>query len=144
MDLNKLTPSEKIIGAAGILLFIDSFLPWFRFSVFGASATQSGWSNVFSLLAVLVAVVMVAQIILSKFTAVDLPNLGNLSWGQVHLFAGVGVLALVVLQFLIGDSPYGRAFGIYIGILLSAGLAYGGFMRSREPEAAGGGRASTL
>ena len=138
MDLNKLSPGERIIAAAGVLLFVDSFFPWFRYCVdvvvFRRCVSHSAWSNALSALAVLIAIAMVAQVAVSNFGKARLTAPGNLSWGQTHLFAGFAVLALVILQFLSGDSPLGRSFGHYIGIVLAAGIAYGGMVRSREPE----------
>jgi hypothetical protein len=138
MDLGKLTPGERIIGAGGTLLFLDSFFPWFRYCVnvvlFHRCVNHTGWSNILSTLAVLLAMAMVAQIAITRFTTSTVPTLGDVSWGQAHLFAGFAVLALVILQFLSGDSPLGRSVGLYIGLVLAAGIAYGGMIRSREPD----------
>ena len=144
MDLNKLSPGERIIAAAGVLLFVDSFLPWFRYCLpignvgllrlSRPCVSHSAWANALSALAVLIAIAMVAQIAVTHFGSARLKPPGSLSWGQTHLFAGFAALALVILQFLSGDSPFGRAFGHYIGIVLAGAIAYGGMVRSREPE----------
>jgi hypothetical protein len=144
MDINKLSPGERIIAAAGILLFVDSFFPWFRYclpignvSILGINrpcANYTAWSSLLSTLAVLIAMAMVVQIAVTKFGNAHVPAPGTMSWGQVHLFAGFAVVALVLLQFLAGKSPAGRSFGVFLGIGIAAGLAYGGMVRSREPE----------
>ena len=138
MDIGKLSPGERIIAGAGILLFVDSFLPWFRFCigalVFRACAHHSAWANPLSALAVLIAIAMVVQIAVRHYSSARMAAPGAMTWGQVHLFAGFAVLALVILQFLAGDSPMHRAFGIFVGLVCAAGLAYGGMVRSREPE----------
>jgi len=138
MDIGKLSRGERIIGGAGVLLFVDSLLPWFRFCiggvVFRACAHHNGWSNALSSLALLIAIAMVVQIGVHHFSTARMSAPGTMSWGQVHLFAGFAVLALVVLQFLAGDSPMHRAFGSYVGLVCAAGMAYGGMVRSREPE----------
>jgi hypothetical protein len=138
MDIGKLSRGERIIGGAGVLLFVDSFLPWFRFCiggvVFRACAHHNGWSNALSALGLLVATAMVVQIGVHHFSSMRLSSPGTISWGQAHLFAGFAVLALVVLQFLAGDSPMHRAFGSYFALVCAAGIAYGGMVRSREPE----------
>jgi hypothetical protein len=138
MDIGKLSPGERIIGGAGILLFVDGFLPWFRFCiggvVFRACAHHNAWDNALSALALLIAVAMVIQIAVRHFSTLRVSSPGSMSWGQVHLFAGFAVLALVILQFLAGNSPMHRAFGIYVGLVCAAGLAYGGMVRSREPD----------
>jgi hypothetical protein len=138
MDIGKLSPGERIIAGAGVALFVDSFFPWFRFCiggvVFRACAHHNGWSNALSALALLVAIAMVAQIAVRHFSSMRLSSPGAMSWGQAHVFAGFAVLALVILQFLAGDSPMHRAVGVYVGLVCAAGLAYGGMVRSREPE----------
>jgi len=135
MDFNKLSQSERIIVISGVLLFLFSFFPWF--GLLGGS--HSGWDNTLSLLAVIVGVIMVVQVALARFTTVQLPTL-PVPWGQVHLGLGVIALAFVVLQLLIGDEVLGikldRKVGIYLGLLAAAGLAYGGFLRSKEPDGA--------
>jgi hypothetical protein len=148
MDIGKLSRGERIIGGAGVLLFADSFLPWFRYclaignvgvlSIHQPCASRGAWTNTLSVLALLVAIAMVAQIGVHHFSTARMSAPGTMSWGQAHLFAGFAVLALVVLQSLAGYHPYGiswhRAFGIYVGLVCAAGLAYGGMVRSREPE----------
>jgi len=139
MGIGKLSPGERVIGGAGILLFVDSFLPWFRFCVgalvFRACAHHSAWANPLSALGVLIAIAMVVQIAVRHYSSARMGEAGNMTWGQVHLFAGFAVFALVILQFLAGDSPMHRVFGVFVGLVGAAGLAYGGMIRSREPEA---------
>ncbi len=145
---------EQVIGVAGILLFIDSFLNWFSrdFGGFGISATvtQNGWDNIFSLLAVLIGIAMVVVLVIQNFTGVGLPDrLGTLSWAQGYLIAGVVALALVVLQLIIGSDAgtfgvsanLNRTYGLWLGLIFSAGLAGGGFLMvqgAEEGEAPGG------
>ncbi|MCZ7535922.1 MAG: hypothetical protein M5T61_08380 [Acidimicrobiia bacterium] len=141
--LKDLTLGEKIVAAAGALLLIDSFLPWYSVdigSAFGVSYsyTRSGWQSpgaLWSMLAVLLGVAMAAQVIVSKLGLAELPEkLGNFSWGQVHMFGGIAVLALVVIKF-IGESDY-VGFGMWIGFLCGAGLAFGGFTINKERSSA--------
>ncbi len=141
MDLDKLSPAERIIAACGVALAIVSFFPWFGL----AGGTRNAWKNPLSALAVLVGIAMVAQIVLTRFTTAKLPS-PPVPWGQVHLILGVLALALALLQFLIGDEvtlgvpgmrvsvELDREFGSFLGVLAAAGLAYGGFRRSKEPE----------
>lgn len=148
MDIGKLSPGERIIAGAGVALVVDSFLPWFRYClaignvgmlrIHQPCASRTAWANTLSVLALLLAIAMVAQVAVHHFSTVRLSSPGTMSWGQAHLFAGFAVLALVVLQSLAGYHPFGiswhRAFGIYVGLVCAAGLAYGGMVRSREPE----------
>jgi hypothetical protein len=138
---DKLSPAEKIIAACGVALAIVSFFPWFGL----AGGTRNAWKNPLSSFAVLVGIVMVAQILLSRFTTTKLPA-PPVPWGRVHLILGVLALVLALLQFVVGDEVTARVadvrvsveldreFGLFLGVLAAAGLAYGGFRRSKEPE----------
>jgi len=140
MEIGKLSPAERIIGLFGVLLLIDSFIPWFRqcFTLLGSSVcgSHNAWNNALSLLATLIALAMVALILATRFGSVKLPPVGSISWGQLYLIAGVVVLVMVVLQVLVGDNGVHRFIGAYLGILFALGLAYGALQRSREPEPA--------
>ncbi len=137
MDFNKLSQSERIIAISGVLLLLFSFFPWFGIG----EGSHNGWDNTLSLLAVLIGIVMVVQIALARFSTVQMPAL-PVTWGQVHLGLGVLAFVLVLLQLLLGDEvgAFGitveldRKIGVFLGLLAAAGLAAGGFLRSKEPE----------
>lgn len=141
MDLNKLTQGEKVIAGSAIAFFIFSFLPWYG----KGGYSRNGWSYfLFGVIPVLLAIIMVAQIAISRFTETKLPDL-PLSWGQIHLIAGGLAAVLVLLKLLIGDkySVFGfgsisldREYGLFLGFLAGIGLAAGGFLKSREPAGA--------
>jgi hypothetical protein len=139
---------EKIILIAAPLFFIASFLPWFNYDLgIAGDVSKSGWSGdgaIFSILAVLLALVMLAQIIIARFTTVQLPALPQgLTWPRIHLGAGVIILLLVALRFLLGESTGGfdadRSYGLFIAIILAIALAAGGFLMFQEEQKAGGG-----
>ena len=143
MDLSKLSQGEKAIAGSAVVLLIASFLPWFKLDLGIAEPSRNGWGNVLSMLGILVGLVMLLQIVLAKFTTTKLPT-PPVPWGRVHLILGVAAFALILLQAVVGDSVLGvdldRAFGLFIGVLAAAGLAYGGFVRSKEPEVTPGFR----
>ncbi len=135
---------ERIIIIAAPLFFIDGFLPWFDYDFVGGPS-RSGWSGDFSFLsiiAILAAVVMVAQIVVARFTDVQLPALPQgLTWPRVHLGLAGYVAFAVVIRLIVGESTGGFdadiAFGLWIAVILAAALAAGGFLMFRE-ETAGG------
>lgn len=141
--MDKLRTSDKIIVGAGALLLVSSFLPWFRTCIrilgVGGCVSHNGWSNVLSLLGVLLGVAMAVLIVLERMGTVKLPDVGNLSWSQLYFFSGIAVAALVVLQLLVGDSPLGRSWGLIVGVVAAAGVAYGGFLGFNEAKSAGTG-----
>lgn len=116
-------------------MLIASFLPWYRVSFFGTSASINGWEApgaFFSILAVLVAVVLAGAILAPKFGNVVLPNLGSITWGQAFLGGGIAVVALVVLKF-INESSF-MSFGFYLGFLAAAAVAAGGYLLYTEEQ----------
>lgn len=150
MNFNSLSPGEKLIVGCGVSLLILSFMPWFRF---GGTAVplieRTAWSNLISALGVIAGILMVLQVLLTRFGTAKLPT-PKMKWGQVHLVLGVFALVLILAQALIGDSystpalpgielDLERRPSLILGTLAAFGLAYGGFVRSKEPEDAGGG-----
>ena len=136
MDLNKLTTPEKVISASAIVLFIASFLPWFKISFLGSDITGNGWDVGFFWggIPTILGLVMLAHIVLTKLannvTVPDLP------WPRIHLIAGIVAGAIVVLKLLMGHSEIGvdfdRAFGLFLAALAGIGLAVGGFLYYKE------------
>jgi len=146
VDLNKLTQGEKVIAGSAIAFLLFTFMPWF--GKYGQS--RNGWDYfLFGIIPLLLAIAMVAQIAIARFSETKLPD-PPLPWGQIHLIAGCVAGALVLLKLLIGDSAGGgsvaglsipsvdldRKFGIFLAFLAAIGLAAGGFLKSKEPAEA--------
>jgi hypothetical protein len=141
MDFSKLTFGDKIVLGSGILLILDLlFLPWHKISVAGIidvnrTGVQSP-NSFYGVVALLLVVVMVAQVVVSKLTSAKLPEI-PVPWSRVHLIAGVAVFALLLLKLLVETRLLG--FGAFLGLILAAALAFGGYTISREaPHPAGG------
>jgi hypothetical protein len=129
-------------------MFIDSFLPWYSVSspsytvggikIGGVSLSRNGWQSpgsIWSILATLIAIAMVAQIVVTKLKLAKLPDkLGNFSWAQVHLIGGVAAVVLVVIKWLNEHDFIG--FGFWLGLLAAAGLAAGGYLLSQQSSSA--------
>lgn len=141
MDFNKLSKGERIVLIAGVLLIIDLlFLPWHRIdvpSVLGVDVGDVSRTGVqspnggYGVLALLVTLIMVGQIIAARFTTAKLPN-PPVPWERVHLIAGAVVAGLLLLKLLVEMDFLG--IGAWLGVLLGAAIAYGGFMISKEPR----------
>ena len=140
MDFNKLSLGDKIVGGAGIVLLIDLlFFPWHSvdLGVFGTvtrSAIESpnafwGW------LALLVTLAVVVVVVLKRLTTVALPDL-PIAWNQAIFFGTIAVGVLLLLK-LISTTDF-LGFGAWLGILFAAGMIYGGFLVSKQPEEATG------
>lgn len=137
MDLSKLTLSDKIIGATGIVLIIDLIaLPWHDvdLGILGSetrTAIQSpnGFYGVLALLLTLAVVGVTALRVFSPDT--KLPEL-PISWNQAIFFAAAATAALLLLKLIVETDFLG--FGSWLGILLAGGMAYGGFLKFQEDK----------
>jgi hypothetical protein len=148
VDLKKLTPGEITTAISGVVLLVFSFFHWYSVSYdigpYSGSVSRNGWQSpgaIWSILAVILGVVLAAHVIVEKLGNVDLPDrLGSVGWGVTHLVGGVLAFVFVLLK-LVNESS-SLAFGFYIGILASLGLAVGGYLMAKEmgelPQALGG------
>ena len=143
MDVDRLTQGEKIAGIAAIVLFISMFFAWFGFdspageleSRFGVnvdvgSLTFNAWESFdFIDLVLLLTVVVTLGAVVVKATdaLIDFP------FNAVVAILG-GLSALLVLYRIV-DPPGGadREWGVFLGLVLSALVAYGGY-RAMEEE----------
>jgi hypothetical protein len=145
--LSRPTRGEQVILLAGVLLLLDAFLPWFRHCedlsdlnptnadpIYGVTCTgSSGWSNSLSSIGLLVALLMLLGVA-SRTTGVRIPKVGRVLIARPTLLAGGAVsLLMVFAQLITGDGRFGRSWGVFGGLVLAAGLAYGGYLRFREP-----------
>jgi hypothetical protein len=140
VDLSKLTLGEKIVAGAGIALVIDLlFLPWHTVDIGILEISRSGIEspNAFwGVVAMLLAAAMVAAVTVRRLTNAELPELG-VPLEQVLFIAGVAVAALLALKLLLETDALG--FGAFLGILLAAAIAYGGFLMREESGRADAG-----
>jgi hypothetical protein len=140
MANRQLTTGGMIVAGTGVAFLVDSLIPWHRtcFELLGNSTcvSENAWGTPFSLLASLLVLALVAEVIAVQLMDQKLPAVGTLTWAQIRLGAAGAVLALVVLQLLVGDNGLGRSFGLFIGLVLAAGLLYGTFARNKESEPA--------
>ena len=132
MERTQRSQGQLIAGAAGVLLFIFLFLPWF-----GEGGTNlSGWegqssTDVYLLITALVAV---ATVVIA---------------GRGVLFSGLtmngatavlGAAATLVLLWLsVFDFPAGadRKVGVYLSLVAVAVIAVGGYTAARDADAGG-------
>jgi hypothetical protein len=135
-DLRTLSTGTKILLGAGLLLFIDTFLAWQEVSVeVGgveiASASRNAWHGFWGVVMGLALVALLVWVAL-QIWKVELPNMNLPEKTVTATLAGL-VFVLAVLKNLIDDYS---AWPSYVGVVLAAAVAVGGWMRLQEPEAA--------
>ncbi|HEX8804072.1 MAG TPA: hypothetical protein VF743_07755 [Acidimicrobiales bacterium] len=143
MDLNKLSLGDKIVAGLGILEFILLFIvPWHSIDVFGETFTLKPLEGDYeavawpAALALIVLIVLVAVVLIRKLApTVNLPNL-PIGWNQAIFYASIAVPALLLLKLILQTDAL--SFWAYVLIAIGVGIAYGGYLISREPEPAVG------
>jgi hypothetical protein len=149
-DHRRLRLGEQIAGASAVLLFIDMFLAWYSgvdvsANVLGRSVSRtvggdvSAWSafgllDLFLLLVILVTLALVVLKATQRSPA--LPVAASV------IVTALGALAFLLVLFRVIDPPnadygFGSAsanvtYGIFLGLILTAGIAYGGFRSMKE------------
>jgi hypothetical protein len=139
VDLNKLSLGDRLVAGLGIVEFLLLFIvPWHSVDVFGETFTLSpiegdgtavAWPAALALivLAALVVVVLVRKLA----PQVNLPEL-PIAWNQAIFYAAIAVPVLLFLKLILETDSL--SFWAYILVLIGAGIAYGGFLISKEPE----------
>ena len=138
--LKDLGLGEKIILGAAVAFFIDSFLPWYKWSAGPFSFTWSGWSGdlaIMSIFALLIALGMAGVIVVKAFgkegTIPD--NISGVTWPKIYLGGWIATAALVAIRFL--NHSGDLSFGFFIGIICVAALAAGGFLLFQAEQKGG-------
>jgi hypothetical protein len=148
MEADRLSTGEKIAAVSAILLFVFMFFDWFGVEISGvpgfsgdvSGSGGSAWDAldvipIFLMLAI-VAAIGVAVIRLTD-ADIELPVSLN------SIVAGLGGFAVLLILFRIIFPPDFGSFGgvevdatlklgIFLGLLASAGIAYGGYSAMRE------------
>jgi hypothetical protein len=148
MELDRLSPGEKISAVSAILLFIFMFFDWFGVEVSnvpGFSGTVGGaggsaWDALDVIpIFLMIAIVAAIGVAVIRLTDADLEPPISLN----AIVAALGGLAVLLILYRIVDPPGGGTFGgvsvditlkfgIFLGLIAAAGIAYGGYSAMRE------------
>ena len=130
MDFNSLPRHEQLAGVAAVIAVVSLFLPWYGEGEASASAFDSGflaWAGM--LLALAGAVVL-----LLKAFEIHNTELGGMSAEYLALsLASLGTIFVLLRLTTGGPSGGGVRFGLVIGLITSAAIAYGCFC-SRDTD----------
>lgn len=122
-DLNALSTPRKLLLGGGILLLINSFLPWYHASLFGVSVNFTGWHQ----LGTLAWIILIGVLI---WEGLRIAGVAPVTGRQADLASAVGALAAVVVGviFVIQRlSDGGLGIGFWLGIVLLVVVGYGAF-----------------
>ena len=131
MDLSRVTLGDKILAGAGIALVIDLvILPWR--TIFGQGTTAvSPPDAIWGELALLLVLAILVSLAVRRFSTAALPAL-PVSIGVLTFAATLGVAALLIIKVVVLSDDLG--IGAYLGILLAAAMAYGGYLGRDETD----------
>jgi hypothetical protein len=140
LDTSRLSPGEFAGMAAGAVLFLSLWLPWFTTSAGNPNSRLGGASggdgvnawHVFSKLDILLALAGTAPFVLSWILARG----HRLTWkpGEVTMIVGATAFVLILCNGIIlgrpGDSvEIGLGIGYAVGLIASAGMLVAGYLR---------------
>jgi hypothetical protein len=128
------------IMAAGVVVFLAGFMPFYTISAFGGSASWSAWHGFFGWFGVLCALAGAVILAVTLFANVALPF--PVYQGAVAAF-GLSVICLILALFVNplpscgGACSSGHGFGYWLALIVAlAGLGLS-VMRMRESTSTG-------
>jgi hypothetical protein len=160
MDVDKLNTGEKIAGVSAVLLFIFMFFDWFGVEIsgeggsvsFGSGAGGSAWDALDFIPIVLVITIVVALI--NVFLRLSDSDYEPPVSVNVAVAVLGGISTLLVLYRIIDPPGFGTfggvsvdatlEFGIFLGLVTAAGIAFGGYRGMQEEGSSFSGTADKL
>ena len=145
MDLDRLSTGEKVAGGSAVLLFIFMFFDWFKVEVSsGVGLASAGgnaweWFSWIDLLMLLTVIVALAVVVIRLSDAIIEPPVSLNA-----VVAILGGLSVICVLFRIIDPPgasqsfagvsvdVGRQIGVFLGLIATAGITYGGYRAMQE------------
>jgi len=161
MELDKLSTGEKVSAGSAVLLFVFMFFDWFGVKVtgvpgFSGDVTGSGGGSAWDALDVIPIFLMLAIVVALGVAVIRLTDADVEPPVSVNsIVAAVGGFAVLLILYRIVFPPefgsFGGVtvdatlkFGIFLGLIAAAGIAYGGYAAMREEGATFGGEADRL
>lgn len=140
-DISRMSTAEKLLAGGGILLLIDSFLPWQRVCIdlggledlvggnsCGSASMWSGngaWAGV---IAGLLTIALILVWVLSMTGAMANMNMGSMSADKLVGWLGAGVFVFGIIKFLIVlFNEVGWA--AFVGLVLLVAIGYAAWQK---------------
>jgi hypothetical protein len=151
MDFTILNRGERIAGIAGIALIIIEFLAWwggggFTGTVNGVAVgvesdiTFSAWDAA-SFMDIIWFITGLSGIALALIAASDYEP--GLPVAASAIATALGALSTLLIIYRLIDPPYdlSRKYGVFLGLIAAAGIAFGGWLAMQEEGTSFGGEA---
>jgi hypothetical protein len=127
--------NDLVVMGAGVLMFVDSFLPWYGTKFLGVhDVTVSGWSAGFGSWFSIILVLAVAGVTAARvFGGRTMPTVANGQFTWTFITAAVSALAalIVLIRWLTFNTYHGLAgakFGLFVGLVIAAVQAVFGYL----------------
>jgi uncharacterized membrane protein YhaH (DUF805 family) len=143
MDLDRLSTGEKIAAASGVLLFVFTFFEWFKVDL-PPGVFADGGVNAWDALDVIPIVLLLAIIAAVAVAVVRLADaLFEPPISMNAVVAVLGGISVLLILYRIVNPPgeggvagtgvdIGPSYGIFLGLIAAAGIAYGGYRAMQE------------
>lgn len=123
---NALGRGAQLMLVAGVLLFIDLFLPWQDFE--GADVTFSGWRGFAGVVLGLLTIVLLAWLLV-RLLAVNIPLPVSQAMSAAVLGVLIAAFGIIKLLTILGDE---QTIWAWIGVILAILVAVGAYMQVQE------------
>jgi hypothetical protein len=148
MEVDKLSTGEKVSAVSAILLFVFMFFDWFGVEIsgvtgFSGDVSGSGGSawDALDVIPIFLMLAIVAAIGVALIRLTDAELEPPVSMNAIVAALG-GLAVLLILYRIVFPPDFGSfggvsvdatlQFGIFLGLIAAAGIAYGGYSAMRE------------
>ena len=139
--MDNLRTGEKIAGISGVALLIIMFLSWWGapggaaeladLAGVDVDTSANAWqaADILDLLWALAAIAGIALAVMALQSAQV-----NMPVAMSAITAGLGGLATLTILYRLIDTPFDaeRKYGVFLGLIAAAGIAYGGWRAMQE------------
>jgi hypothetical protein len=160
MDIDRLSPGEKIASISAILLFVFMFFDWFGVEVSGVGgfsgsvpgAGGSAW-DALDFIPIVLVITVIAALVMAGLRLTD--SAAEPPIPMSTIVTVLGALSVLLILFRIVDPPsfgsYGGVsidatldLGIFLGLIAAGGIAFGGYSTMKEEGVTFGDTADRL
>jgi hypothetical protein len=127
-DWRRMSRSQQILGACGVLLFIDMLFTWQGVSILGTTVGVSGWHGLNGVLLGIAVIALVAfqVVLLLGERASQIRDLVPVPDALASAALAGAVLVLGILKFLTANEV--RRWPEWVGLILAIAIGYGGWL----------------